>query len=174
MNIALISKRYFENVSGITDIVQVLMNGLMSAIFSLCLSTANFVLSKICGAILMGGWYATSILGAFLAINRLFAVASPFAADQFFKGRRTYIWLSIGFTCGAGLSIFYLCNGVDMLYYTESYIWFYSNSTMAVAAEHVNISIDIITGSVIIICNVGVAITLKVRLLLLGIYGRSF
>uniref|UniRef100_A0AC35TUQ4 7TM_GPCR_Srx domain-containing protein n=1 Tax=Rhabditophanes sp. KR3021 TaxID=114890 RepID=A0AC35TUQ4_9BILA len=89
-------------VTGVLDVLNMVVSALSSAIFALkgtfyCqFPTFIFVL----GSIGVGIWVSTCFLVSVLAVNRILEMSKPALGEMLFEGKKTLYWILFGLTLG--------------------------------------------------------------------------
>ncbi len=104
---------------GVSDIVQVVLVGLFSGVYTLANSTFGFVCNKITGGILNSFWIATTALGSSLAVDRYLAVANESARLKYFGGKRVYYWIAFSYFYAFLFFISYMCPHIEVIYFPQ-------------------------------------------------------
>jgi len=110
---------------GIADVLQLVTDGIISGIFTLCGTTGSYYLNKSVGAFLNIGWIVYTVLAHVLAFNRYVWLCRPQWRDRVFSQRRTEY---IMYACwGYGLLWFasYFTPNIDMVFNVYERSWNY-------------------------------------------------
>lgn len=126
----LISKPYYLIVvnMGLTDIIQLLFNGMTAGIFTLFADLITFWMNKFVGGLMNFCWVMYCFLAHLLALNRFVNLFWPMHVNLVFSLRNTKILIILTWIYGLSWFTAYMCPDFNLLYLPETYNWDYDET----------------------------------------------
>lgn len=113
---------------GIADTIQLVLNGLVGGVLSICQSTGPFMFNKINGGLCNAAWEAFLATANLLAWNRCLQIYRPYQAKEVFSARNTKVLSGICWAYAGGWLVAYLMPGLDFVYSAELHGFDYGSS----------------------------------------------
>lgn len=123
----LISKPYYLIVvhMGLTDIMQLVFNGITAGVFTLFNHMLSFWVNKFIGGLMNFCWVMYCFLAHALAFNRFVNLFWPLSINKVFSMKNTKILISLIWIYGLTWFTAYMCPNFNLIYLKETYNWDY-------------------------------------------------
>lgn len=148
---------------GLSDMSQVFFLGFIAGIDLISGGILSYAINRLFGCVLIASWYIELFLAFLLAFNRLLTVTFGQNAKQIFGNFKVFIWISIAVFYGIAQFFYYMFGNVDLTFSSESYTWYYGNSTESSIGATVEIISDTIMVASMAICYIFIGVTLKTK-----------
>lgn len=145
---------------GISDIGQLLLNGIVGGVFSLCQTDFNFYLNKTIGGITNSIWVVCVTLADLLAWNRLCHTYSPSLAQRIFAMKNTRRMLAACWVYGLAWVIAFMFPNLDPLYDPAEHNWNYGPHPSSQIFANCELAQDILHCASMAVCYVAIVFKL--------------
>lgn len=163
----LMSKSYYVIVfhMGVTDLIQLIFNGMAGGMFTIFGGSGHFWVNKIVGGLMNFCWVIYCFLAHVLALNRFFHVYWPLDMNFVFSMRNTKILIALIWLYGFAWLIAYMCPKISVLYFLNTYSWDYDRTEPSRIAWTVELINDCLHAGAMVLWYILIFVKLKIKVM---------